>query len=441
MKLLTAFISILFLYGCSFDNKSGIWKNVNSVEEDKNGTFDDFQKLSTSLDSFDKVIKINPKFKILLTKPTTNYKWNDIFFNQSNNSSNFNYDQLNTKIFVSKKLSKHKINNHILNINKNLITTDVKGNVIVYSIENNTLLNKYNFYKKRFKKIKKDLNIYVENNIVYVSDNIGYLYAYDFYKNKIIWAKNYKIPFRGNIKLYNNKLIATNQNNNLFFFNKLDGSILRTIPTEETIIKNNFKNNLSINGKNLFFLNTFGSVYSVNLESLKINWFINLNESANLNSSNLFDGSPIVSIKNKIIVSSNQFTYIIDSNTGSIIYKVNFSSKVIPIVLNNYLFLISKKDLLITMDINKGKVIFSSDINQNISDFLNVKKYKVQVKAINILNNEIFIFLKNSYYLKYDLNGVLTEIKKFPTKINSDLIFVQDSIFFLDRSNKLLVIN
>ena len=32
-----------------------------------------------------------------------------------------------------------------MNINKNLITTDVKGNIIVYSIENNTILNKYNF--------------------------------------------------------------------------------------------------------------------------------------------------------------------------------------------------------------------------------------------------------------------------------------------------------
>ena len=218
MKLLIAFISVLFLYGCSFDNKSGIWKNVNSVKDDKGGTFDDFQKLSTSQESFDKVIKINPKFKILLTEPTTNYKWNDIFFNQSNNLSNFNYGQLNTKFFISKKLSKHKTNNHILSINKNLITTDEKGNIISYSIENNRLLNKYNFYKKKIKKIKKNLNIYVENSIVYVSDNIGYLYAYDFYKNKIVWAKNYKIPFRGNIKLYNNKLIATNQNNNLFFF-------------------------------------------------------------------------------------------------------------------------------------------------------------------------------------------------------------------------------
>ena len=33
----------------------------------------------------------------------------------------------------------------------------------------------------------------VENNVVYVSDNLGYLYAYNYNKQKILWAKNYKI--------------------------------------------------------------------------------------------------------------------------------------------------------------------------------------------------------------------------------------------------------
>ncbi len=441
MKFLITFILITFLYNCSFDNKTGIWKNENSVEENENEIFDGFKTLSTASDSFDKVITIVPDLKFSLYKPVTINKWTDIFFSPPNNSDNFSYNQQNTQIFKSKKLTKHKINNHILSIDDNIITSDEKGNLIIFSIQNNKILNKYNFYKKRFKKFKKYLNLYVENNIVYVSDNIGYLYAYDFYKNKIIWAKNYKIPFRGNLKIFENKLIATNQNNSLFFFDKSDGNILRTIPTEETIVKNKFKNNLAINDKTLFLVNTFGSIYSVNLVNLRINWFVNLNETTNLNNSNLFYGSPILLFKNKIIISSNKFTYLIDSKTGSIIYKINFSSQVRPIVLNDYLFLITKKDLLVTMNISNSNLIFSSDINQNISDFLNQKKYKIEVKSLNIVNNKIFIFLKNSYYLKYNLDGTLEEIKKFPSKINSQPIFIKNSIFFIDRKNKLSIID
>ena len=91
--------------------------------------------------------------------------------------------------------------------------------------------------------MKKYLNLIIENNIVYVSDNIGYLYAYNYKTNKVLWAKNYKIPFRSNLKITKEKLIAVNQNNMLFYFNKKTGEKIRSIPSEETIVKNEFINN------------------------------------------------------------------------------------------------------------------------------------------------------------------------------------------------------
>ena len=63
-----------------------------------------------------------------------------------------------------------------------------------FFINENKIIIKFNFYKKKYKKIKKNLNLLVENNIIYVSDNIGYLYAL-IIKNKILWAKNYKDTF------------------------------------------------------------------------------------------------------------------------------------------------------------------------------------------------------------------------------------------------------
>ena len=216
---------------------------------------------------------------------------------------------------------------------------------------------------------------------------------------------------------------------------------MRSIPTEETIVKNNFKNNISLKGNTLLFLNTFGSLYSIDLESLKINWFLNLNETVNLNNSNLFNGSIIVSHKNKIVVSSNQFTYIVDINSGNIIYKINFSLQVKPIMIDKYFFSITRKNLLIAMNLEAREIIFSSDINQNISDFLSIKKKNAEIKNINMLNNNIFVFLKNSYYLIYNLDGSIEDIRKFPSKINSQPIFINNSIYFLDKNNKLSIID
>ena len=213
------------------------------------------------------------------------------------------------------------------------------------------------------------------------------------------------------------------------------------IPTEETSLNNQFKNNISLDGNKLIFLNAFGSLYSINVKNFKINWFVNLNPLSNTYAKSLFYGSEIINEKNRIIVSSNYFTYVINSNNGKITNKVNISTILKPIALDNYLFLISKKDLLILMDLNNGDIIFSSDINQNISDFLDEKKYKVAIKKIEIINNNIYIFLKNSYYLRYNLSGKLEYIKRLPSQMNSDPIFVNNSIYFLDFKNKLSIID
>ena len=58
-----------------------------------------------------------------------------------------------------------------------MIITDLRGNIIIYSPNKDKIINKFNFYKKKYKNIKKYLNISVDNNILIISDNIGYLYG------------------------------------------------------------------------------------------------------------------------------------------------------------------------------------------------------------------------------------------------------------------------
>ena len=58
-----------------------------------------------------------------------------------------------------------------------------------------------------------------------------------------------------------------------------------------------------------------------------------------------------------------------------------------------------------------------------------------------IANNKILIFLKSSYLLIFDINGVLLEVRKLPSKILSQPIIIENSILYLDRKNKLLVVN
>ena len=191
----------------------------------------------------------------------------------------------------------------------------------------------------------------------------------------------------------------------------------------------------------MFFINTFGSLYSINIDNFRINWFVNLNEIVNLSPESLFDGSKIVIHENNLVISSAKFTYILDIQNGSILYKINYSTNIIPIIIENHLISVTKNNLLVAFDLLNGKVFFSSDLSQDIKNFLNVKKFNLQIKRINILNNNIYLFLNKSNLLIYNFKGELKQIKKFPNKINTQPIFINNSIIALDFNNKLLIID
>jgi len=243
------------------------------------------------------------------------------------------------------------------------------------------------------------------------------------------------------LKLSKNILFASNQNNDLYFFDKKNGNLLKSIPTEQTIVKNNFINNLSLNDNSLFFLNTYGSLYSVDIDSMKLKWFLNINQSLDINPSNLFSGNQITVSNNKLVVSSNEFTYIIETDSGAVLHKKNFSSKLQPTILNNYLFIVSNNNFLIIQNLNDGNIIYSQNINQLADQFLETKNKKINFKKLMIINGKIFIFLTNSHFIKINLNGSVIDVTKLPSRLESKPIIIDNSLLYLNDSKKLVVIN
>ena len=284
MKRLT-FIIFILLSGCSFDNKTGIWSNNVNTKSKENYKFKDFKTLNIKQKTFNEEIEPPSNFKPIIDPIKINSTWFDEHYQNSNNTDNFSYKDLNEIIFKSKKLSRHNVNNKILFDGDSIFINDQKGNIINYSVEKKEIIYKYNFYNKNSKKIKKILNMIIDKKIIYVADNIGYLYALDYQQEKLLWAQNYKIPFRSNIKITKNFLIIADQNNGLYIINKKDGIRTRFIPTEEKILKNEFINSLALSEGSFLFLNTYGSLYSLNSNTVRINWFSNLNQSLNLNGS------------------------------------------------------------------------------------------------------------------------------------------------------------
>ena len=69
------------------------------------------------------------------------------------------------------------------------------------------------------------------------------------------------------------------------------------------------------------------------------------------------------------------------------------------------------------------------------------QKESVYFKMLVLSNNKILVFLQNSYILKFNINGALEKVIKLPAKIQSNPIFIKNSIAFLDKKNKIYFID
>ena len=76
MKLFYVLIILIFFQNCSFDNKTGIWKNENIKIKKNDDIFKEFKKISKSSDAFNKIIHVkkNFTFRIVWSFRKTTFK-------------------------------------------------------------------------------------------------------------------------------------------------------------------------------------------------------------------------------------------------------------------------------------------------------------------------------------------------------------------------------
>ena len=93
------------------------------------------------------------------------------------------------------------------------------------------------------------------------------------------------------------------------------------------------------------------------------------------------------------------------------------------------------------MNLQTGAIIYSYEISQKVAKFINSKKKNLDIKNLMLVNNALFIFLNNSYIVKFNIRGEIDETIKLPSYLNSHPIFIDNFLLYLNKKNKLLLIN
>ena len=446
MKRIISFLFLILIFSnCSFDNKSGIWKEESEIKKkaenkDKNKNLKNiFEENKT----FNEEIELKPGNKITMDNILKNKDWPDRFFDSTNNISNIHYSNDKYLVFKSSKLSKQYTKANILYYKDNIISYDHKGTIFVYSNSSKKKIFEYNFYKKKYRKFKKEINIVIYNSNIYISDNLGYIYSINIDSQKLTWAKRIGIPFRSNIKVEGDKLFLADQDNKLYCFNTLNGKKIWEFASSLTDLKSKFKNNIVLDTKNnnLFFLNTSGELYSINYLNQGINWFSNLKMKSLKKESRIFLSSPLILKNNHLIVSNSTSIFKYDALSGSIVWEKNIPTYLKGILTRNNLFLYSSNNLLICLDINDGEVLWSQNIIKQIQSLYGKKIYKKIkiISKISIADSKIFLFSKEGYLLIFDhKNGEINSVNRIlKSGLGNDPIFANGYLYSLDNNNRL----
>ena len=228
-KISYFFIIIIFILfvSCSFDDKTGIWsdekKRIVKLEESQKRLSRDIIFSSDVLYSKEIVLEK----EINLSIPRKTLSWEMYGLNQQNFLGNIYLSGIDNK-FLKKKIGKNKfslsrITNSPLIYQNYIFLSDDKGTI--FNINQNGKINwKKNVYKNIYKKIYKNLTFAIYKNNIYVADNIGFIYAFVLDTGKLVWIKNHGVPLKSKIKIFDNMIFLTNQDNRILCLDIKNGS-------------------------------------------------------------------------------------------------------------------------------------------------------------------------------------------------------------------------
>ena len=442
--ILIFFLLSFFLTNCSFDNKTGLWKGL---EDERRRALElerlqnrELVKIYSSEAKTLEEIKATKSIK--LSSPKTNSKWLMPDLNEQNFKGNLFLSGIDN-IFLKKNIGKDKFK-----ISKVMVSPIITENAIIlsddvgtiYNISKNGKINwKKNIYKKLYKKIYKNLSFISYNGIIYVSDNIGFVYAIRSDNGEIVWIKNFEIPFKSKIKIYDKKIFLINQDNRILCLETADGTKIWDIRSISSFIKT--QNFLPVSISKDGFLVTLvssGDLVKSNISNGKIYWSLNAIASSFAHDTDFFNSSNIVLVEDEVIFLASGSIYSFNFSNGYLNWKQDVESNNTPIIDGQYIFLVSNDGFFVCLERKNGNIIWST----NILKILKEKKRETKISGFVMGSGKIYATTLNGFLITSSAtSGDVESYKKIGDTITAPPIISEGSLYLLTENSKIYGFN
>ena len=376
-------IIFLFLLDCSLNPNSKFWSKEKKILVDKSSTTVLLKTEKNSLSEF------NQKFKISLPKNlkvNTNKQLNDDGF------INFdvNLEKMSKYNFKTIK-SFSNFEPEILIDKNHLFYFDSNGSIIKFDNNSNVVWRK-NHYSKQDKKLQPVLFFGKSGEDLFVADNIANYYVINKNTGTLKWKKKHSSSFNSQIKIFENKALVIDMENQLRCFSLETGDLLWSVKTQKSLLRSQKKQSLILNNGKVFFSNSIGDVTAVNILNGNIIWQTPTQSNVTFGNTYFLKLSDIVSDENSIFVSNNNTQFFsIDLLSGAINWKQDFSSELRPAIIGDYLVTISDNGLLVVMNKETGQIIRINDLFKNIKE-----KRKKNYQPIGFLIGKFNVYVSTN---------------------------------------------
>ena len=148
IKIIYLIFFLFFLNNCSFDNKTGIWTGSNKIAKKKDINKENIEFIFKKDNQTIQEKELSSENSLSLNTPILFNSWSQQYQNKSNYIGNVAYSNKGNYKKYS-KISRSEVNKNIIVHKNNLFFSDNKGNIGIFSLTQNQLIFKFNFYKKK----------------------------------------------------------------------------------------------------------------------------------------------------------------------------------------------------------------------------------------------------------------------------------------------------
>lgn len=434
------FLFLFFLIiNCSVTKKSEL--NIEDLKRDGVEILSNKKELNINLSDISKINKILLYSDNIGKIVNKNYQIiNDLniikYFNTSKNFISLN----NTS---PKSIKNNLFHKNLIVHNSNLIFVDDEANLLIFN-KNLNLIKKFTIHKKSFfSKYLLKFSLLEKNNTLYISDNLGSLIAFDLETNKILWRNNLDVPFFSNMAIYKDFIYMTNANGKLYSFRMKDGSQMWSYEVGTNIIKSNNAFEIEIFENFLIFSNDVGNIYLVDLEKRQVNWDFSNRFAIISGSDTIFFNLTNFIVEKNSLYFSTSFGNITKLNltSGEQMWTSNFDSDLNLANSPNYLLIINKNGHFNIYDKNLGKLVFSKNLIKLLAQ-RGINSKKTELISLYLNSKNILIYTKDGFLFLINPNNLENvQYRKIADTIRSNIVYLEDSIFFIGEKNNIYKLN